>query len=95
MMKKVVVLASLLVCGSVLMADAYQKCVVCHGKDGERAALGGKSLVIKDMSKAEIISSLKGYQDGTYGREMKAMMVEHMKNVTPEQIEEIANKLGK
>lgn len=94
-MKKAIVLAGLLVCSSTLMADAYQKCVVCHGKSGERAALGGKSLVIKDMSKADIISSLKGYQDGTYGRGMKAMMVQHTKDLTPAQIEEIANKIGK
>ncbi|MEA2072043.1 MAG: cytochrome C [Campylobacterota bacterium] len=94
-MKKEIILASLLLASSTLIADAYQKCVVCHGKSGERAALGGKSLVIKDMSKADIISSLKGYQDGTYGRGMKAMMVQHTKDLTPAQIEEIANKIGK
>lgn len=94
-MKKVVVLAGVLVTSSLLMADAYQKCVVCHGKSGERAALGGKSLVIKDMKKAEIVTALKGYQDGTYGRGMKAMMVQHTKELTAAQIDEIANKIGK
>lgn len=94
-MKKSFILVSLLVLGSSLMADAYQKCVVCHGKTGERAALGGKSKVIKDMTKADIAASLKGYQDGTYGGAMKAMMVQHTKNLTPAQIDEIANKIGK
>jgi cytochrome c len=94
-MKKVVVLASLLTISSSLMAGAYDKCVVCHGKTGERAALGGKSKVIKDMSKAEIAAALHGYQDGTYGRAMKAMMVQHSKDLTSAQIDEIANQIGK
>ncbi|MEA1983165.1 MAG: cytochrome C [Campylobacterota bacterium] len=94
-MKKEIILASLLLASSTLIADAYQTCVVCHGKNGERAALGGKSLVIKDMSKADIVASLKGYQDGTYGRGMKAMMVQHTKDLTPAEIEEIANQIGK
>lgn len=94
-MKKSFILVSLLVLGSSLMADSYQKCVVCHGKTGERAALGGKSKVIKDMTKADIAASLKGYQDGTYGGAMKAMMVQHTKTLTPAQIDEIAQKIGK
>ena len=94
-MKKAFILVSLLVVGSSLMADSYQKCVVCHGKTGEKAALGGKSKVIKDMTKADIVASMKGYQDGTYGGAMKAMMVEHSKGLTPAQIDEIAQKIGK
>ena len=94
-MKLIVSLVVTSTLGLSLMADAYQTCVVCHGKDGERAALGGKSLVIKDMTKADLAASLKGYQDGTYGRAMKGMMVEHTKNLTPAQIDEIANKIGK
>jgi len=94
-MKKVLILVSMLVLGSSLSADVFEKCVVCHGKTGERAALGGKSKVIKDMSKAEIAAALKGYQDGTYGGAMKAMMVQHTKDLTPVQIEEIANQIGK
>ena len=94
-MKIVAFLAGLLVLGSTVMADSYAKCVVCHGKSGEKAALGGKSKVIKDMSKAEIVSSMKGYQDGTYGGAMKAMMVEHTKNLSEADINVIAEKIGK
>lgn len=94
-MKKELFLVGFLTLSSSLIAGAYDKCVVCHGKTGERAALGGKSKVIKDMSKADIVASLKGYQDGTYGRGMKAMMVQHTKDLTSEQINEIANQIGK
>jgi len=44
----------------------YKKCAGCHGQTGEKVALG-KSKVIKDMSKADIVVALKGYKDGTYG----------------------------
>ena len=94
-MKKVFIAASMLLVSSVLSADAYEKCVVCHGKTGERAALGGKSKVIKDLSKSDIAAALHGYQDGTYGGAMKAMMVQHTKDLTAADIEAIANKIGK
>jgi len=73
------VFVAILLVSSSLMSVAYDKCVVCHGKSGERATPSGKSMVIKDMSKADIVTSLKGYQDGTYGGTMKAMMVQHTK----------------
>lgn len=94
-MKKSIVLVAILSLSSLAMADVYQKCVVCHGKTGEKAALGGKSKVIKDMTKAEIISSMKGYQDGTYGGAMKAMMVQHVKGLSAADIDAIAQKIGK
>ncbi|WP_321778130.1 c-type cytochrome [Sulfurimonas sp.] len=94
-MKKLSLLLMALSLSSVLMADAYKGCVVCHGKAGERAALGGKSKVIKDMTKADIVASMKGYQDGTYGGAMKAMMVEHSKNLSEADINAIAEKIGK
>jgi cytochrome c len=94
-MKVVTLLAGVLVLGSTVMADPYAKCVVCHGKTGERAALGGKSKVIKDMSKADITAALHGYQDGSYGGAMKAMMVQHTKGLSAADIDTIANQIGK
>jgi cytochrome c len=94
-MKKSIVLLAILGFSSLAMADVYQKCVVCHGKTGEKAALGGKSKVIKDMSKADIVASMKGYQAGTYGGAMKAMMVEHSKGLSEADINAIAEKIGK
>jgi cytochrome c len=94
-MKVAIVLTGVLFFGSSLMADPYAKCIVCHGKTGEKAALGGKSKVIKDMSKAEITAALKGYQDGSYGGAMKAMMVNHVKGLSAADIDAIANTIGK
>ncbi len=54
-------------------AALFKKCAACHGPHGEKVALG-KSKVIKDMSKDEIVTAIKGYKDGTYGGAMKALM---------------------
>jgi len=89
------VLVGSLILGSALMADPYAACVMCHGASGEKAALGGKSKVIKDMSKADIITSLKGYQAGTYGGKMKGAMAGPVKGLSAGDIEAIANKIGK
>ncbi len=94
-MKKLVLLTSILALGITLSADPYAKCVVCHGKTGERAALGGKSRVISDMTKADIITALHGYQNGTYGGAMKAMMGQHTKDLSAADIDAIANQIGK
>ena len=75
-------------------ADAYNKCIGCHGANGEKKALG-KSKVIKDMSKAEIEASLLGYQNGTYGGQMKGLMIGQVKSLSAGDIKAIANKIGK
>lgn len=54
-------------------AALYKKCAACHGANGEKAALG-KSKIIKDMSKEELVTALNGYKDGSYGGAMKALM---------------------
>ena len=60
-MKKIVLAMAIgAICSSVAFADVaklYQPCAVCHGKEGEKVALG-KSLSIKDMTKAEFIASI-------------------------------------
>ena len=54
-----------------------------------------KSKVIKDMTKAELKASLIGYQNGTYGRDMKKLMATQVKNLNAADIDSIANKIGK
>ena len=78
-MKKIVIAASLLV-ASVAFANPYAKCATCHGAAGEKAALG-KSKIIKDMTKADFVSALKGYQDGTYGGAQKGLMTGQVKGM--------------
>jgi len=75
-------------------AAAYKKCVACHGANGEKVALG-KSKIIKNMTKAEIESSLLGYQNGTYGGAMKGLMAGQVKSLSASDIKDIANKIGK
>lgn len=72
----------------------YTKCVACHGASGEKAALN-KSLIIKDMSKADFISAMKGYKDGSYGKDQKALMKAQVAALNDTQIEEIASFITK
>lgn len=78
---------------SLFAEPSYQKCVACHGANGEKVALG-KSKIIKDMNKADFIAAMTGYQNGTYGGPMKGVMTGQVKGLTAEQIEAQANFLG-
>ena len=69
---KVIALGSLLAT-SAMYAAGTAACLGCHGASFEKAAMG-KSKIVKDMSKADIVAALKGYKDGSYGGAMKAMM---------------------
>lgn len=91
-MKKILLLTTLLAC--VAFANPYTKCAGCHGANGEKAALG-KSKIIKDMTKAEIVTALKGYKDGSYGGPMKGLMIAQSKLLSDADIELIANQIGK
>ena len=70
-------------------AVSIAACAGCHGQNFEKKAMG-KSLVVKDMSLKEIIVSLKGYKNGTYGDTMKEMMVSQVKNVKDSDLEAMA-----
>lgn len=96
MKKTVLSIFTLLALSGTLMADgaaAYKKCAACHGTKGEKAALG-KSKVINTMSKADIVAAIKGYQDGSYGGAMKALMKGQVANMTEADIEAIAALIG-
>jgi len=93
-MKKVIVLLAVLGLSSVAMADAYKKCAGCHGANGEKAALG-KSKIISDMSKADIVTAMKGYKAGTYGGAMKGLMKGQVASLSDADIDAIAAKIGK
>ncbi|MGB5918191.1 c-type cytochrome [Arcobacter sp.] len=92
-MKKALVFS--LFIASLAYANPYGKCIVCHGENGEKSALNGKSLIINEMSKADIKSALIGYKNGTYGGALKAMMKVQVMPLSNEDIEFIANKIGK
>jgi len=91
-MKKIVLITAIL--ASAAFASPYAKCAGCHGQNGEKAALG-KSKVIKDMSKAEIVAAMKGYKDGSYGGPMKGLMKGQAASLTDADIQAIADQIGK
>ncbi len=91
-MKKILLLSSVFAC--IAFANPFAKCVGCHGVNGEKVALG-KSKIIKDMTKAEIVTALKGYKDGSYGGVMKGVMKGQVATLSDADIEAIANKIGK
>ncbi|MDD2829333.1 MAG: c-type cytochrome [Sulfuricurvum sp.] len=70
-----------------------QKCVSCHGAKGEKAALG-KSQIIATFSESQIKDALKGYQAGTYGKEMKAVMQGQAKALDDAQIDALAKHIS-
>jgi cytochrome c-type protein NapB len=92
-MIKVVAVGSLLA-STTLFAGGTAACAGCHGADFSKKALG-KSKVVKDMSKEEIIAALKGYKDGSYGGAMKGMMAGQVKNLDDAAIEAIAAEIKK
>ena len=92
-MKKLIIVTSILT-ATFAFAGSYDKCVTCHGANGEKAALG-KSKVIKDMSKDDFIAALKGYQTGTYGGAQKILMTPAVKDMTEETMKEIADLIIK
>ncbi len=68
-------------------------CIGCHGASFEKKAMG-VSKVVKDMSKADITTSLNGYKDGSYGGSMKALMKGQVATLDDAGIEAIANQIG-
>ena len=98
-MKKILLIATLsLFLSSILFAKdapkAYQACSPCHGEHGEMVALG-KSRIIKNMSKADIVEAIKIYKYGALGEAMSPLMVSEVQKLTPSQIQEIADYIGK
>jgi len=71
-MKKIIL--GTLVCGVAAFAAVnLGACKGCHGGNFEKKALG-KSLIVSDMTKAEVSAAMVGYKDGSYGGPMKGIM---------------------
>lgn len=70
-----------------------QKCASCHGAKAEKSALG-KSAIIADFSEQQVKEALKGYQAGTYGKEMKALMQGQAKGLNEGQIDALAKHIS-
>ena len=70
-----------------------RKCASCHGQSGEKIALS-KSQVITGWKKERSVSALKGYQDGSYGSSMKAIMKGQVSALNDEQIEAVSEYIA-
>jgi len=69
-------------------------CAACHGANFEKKAMN-ISKIVKDMTKADIITALKGYKDGSYGGTMKALMKGQVASYDEAKIEAVATQIGK
>ena len=68
-------------------------CIACHGENLQKPAMG-ISRIVNQMSKDDIIASIDGYKDGSYGGNMKALMAGIAMKLTQEEIEAIGEKFG-
>ncbi|MCK5855370.1 MAG: cytochrome C [Sulfurovaceae bacterium] len=71
-----------------------KSCTGCHGNALEKKAMG-VSKVLTAMKKADIVTALKGYKDGSYGGKLKAVMKSFSTKLSDAEINAIAQKFGK
>ena len=83
---------SSLLAASALYGASTAACAGCHGANFEKHAMG-KSKIVKDMSKEEIVKALKGYKDGSYGGAMKGLMKGQVASLSDTDIEAIAGSI--
>lgn len=99
-----VLLAALCVTSGFAQNNAPQSavsCMVCHGQNGEKSALG-KSKILNKMTPDEIKMKLVLLQSDTYealfgpfGGETRAIMRKNAKVLNEKEIAEVANYFGK
>jgi len=92
MKKTLVTMAIVGLASTSAFAENTAACVGCHGANFEKAALG-KSKIVKDMTKENIVAALKGYKDGSYGGAMKGVMKGQADKLSDADIEAIATKI--
>ena len=72
----------------------YAKCISCHGSKAEKSALN-KSQIIQGWDTVKITDALKGYQNGSYGREMKGVMKGQIGSYNDEEIKLVSEFISK
>jgi cytochrome c-type protein NapB len=92
--QSIITLATLSLLTVTASAFDDKGCTGCHGQNMETSAMN-KAKIIKDMSKADIETALKGYKDGSYGGPMKALMKGQADKMSDEDIKAFAEKWGK
>jgi len=94
MTKIVKVIGLVLLMASTVYGAGTAACKGCHGANFEKAAMG-KSKIVKDMSKEDIIAAMKGYKDGSYGGAMKGMMKGQVASLDDTAITAMADEIKK
>ena len=89
---KVLAITSLMT--PAVFAAGTASCKGCHGTNFEKPALG-KSKIVKDMSKNDILKALKGYKDGSYGGAMKGVMKGQVASLKDADMEAMASEIKK
>lgn len=74
-------------------AILFQKCAACHGSHAEKSALN-QSAIIGTWDSQRIAAAIKGYQDGTYGGNMKTLMQSQVKGLTPVEIQALSEYIA-
>jgi cytochrome c len=75
----------------------FGKCIPCHGAKANLKALNNSQDISK-WSKENIVNSLKGYKNGTYGGKMKVSMTPIVKPLSDNDMNDVADyiqNLGK
>jgi len=91
--QSVIAIATLGLLSMTATAANTAACAGCHGANFEKSALG-KSKIVKDLSKDEIVKALTGYKDGSYGGAMKGVMKGQVAALDAKAIEEIATSIA-
>lgn len=78
----------------IVSMSSIDSCIGCHGEYFEKSAFG-YSRVVNQMSKEDIIASMNGYKDGSYGGDRKALMATQAMKFSTQEIEALANMIGK
>ena len=92
--QSIITIATLGLLSVTVSAFDTKGCTGCHGADFEKSAMG-KSKIVKDMSKADIETALKGYKDGSYGGAMKMIMKGQASKMSDADITTFASSFAK
>lgn len=85
------ILVSILLCAS-LYGVSISQCTGCHGVNFEKSALG-TSKIVRDMSENDIVKSLNGYKNQSYGGRMKGVMEGQVRKFTDVDIKLISKEI--
>jgi cytochrome c553 len=72
----------------------FLKCAGCHGQNGEIHALG-KSQKISEWDAVKIENALLGYKNGTYGGNMKGVMIGQVMQLSESDIKSLSTYISK